>query len=258
MLNSVGGNGVNKTSDKWKKVWSDWKTKTKKKASLINRDVRGTGGGPGRGKPLSRLEERVLRLIGITAFTGTEAIEEAGFQEPSQPQGPQVNRGETEERIITSIPAPEEMTMEALPLENTVPNVTSASRAHPVSPVPGPSHSRTIQGERSPVSAGPSTPRRRRRCQTPFDRATSEFVAIEGKRLRFERERDARLYELETERLKIEAQRIQVDRERVQVEAERVRVEEVRTRIEADIRDSTKQLNSRISQLILLLENLIG
>lgn len=66
-------------------VWSDWKTKTKKKASLINRDIRGTGGGPGRGKPLSRLEERVLRVIGVTAITGSQAIQEAGFQvsEPS-------------------------------------------------------------------------------------------------------------------------------------------------------------------------------
>lgn len=61
-------------------VWSDWKTKTKKKASLINRDIHGTGGGPGRGKPLSRLEERVLRIIGVTAITGSQAIQEAGFQ----------------------------------------------------------------------------------------------------------------------------------------------------------------------------------
>ncbi|XP_041979719.1 uncharacterized protein LOC121733514 [Aricia agestis] len=138
----------------------------------------------------------------------------------------------------------------------TVPaDVTSPPPAHPVSPVPGPSNSRTIQGERSPVS---SSPRRRslrqRRRQTPFDRATSEFVAIEENRLRFERDRDARLYELENERLKIEAQRVQLDRERVQVEAERVWVEEVHTHVEADLRDSTQQLNLRIIALMSLLE----
>lgn len=113
--------------------------------------------------------------------------------------------------------------------------------------------------ERSPVSAGPSTPRRRhlrqrRLRQTPFDRATSEFVAIEENRLRFERERDARQHELETERLKLETQRVQLDRERVQVEAERVRVEDVRTRVEADLRDYTQQLNLKITALMSLLE----
>lgn len=113
--------------------------------------------------------------------------------------------------------------------------------------------------ERSPVSAGPSTPRRRRLRQrrlrqTPFDRATSEFVAIEENRLRFERERDARLNELETERLRIEAQRVQLDRERIQVEADRVRVEEVRTRVEADLRDSIQQLNLKITAVMSLLE----
>lgn len=61
-------------------VWSDWKTKTKKKASVINRDIHGTGGGPSRGKPLSRLEERVLRIIGVSSITGNQAVQEAGFQ----------------------------------------------------------------------------------------------------------------------------------------------------------------------------------
>ncbi|KAJ8710230.1 hypothetical protein PYW07_009596 [Mythimna separata] len=88
--------------------------------------------------------------------------------------------------------------------------------------------------ERSPVSAGPSTPRRhrvrqRRLRQTPFDRATSEFVAIEESRLRLERERETRQHNLEMEQLRIEAQR-------VQVEAERVRVEEARMRLETDLR----------------------
>ncbi|CAG4965629.1 unnamed protein product [Parnassius apollo] len=246
ILNSVGRCGVNKTSDKWKRVWSDWKTKTKKKASLINRDIHGTGGGSGRGKPLSRLEERVLRVIGVTAITGSQAIQEAGFQEPSQPQVS--NTADTAGRMSS----PAEIELLALPsaAEDTpiaVPANVTSPPAHPVSPVPGPSNSRTIQGERSPVSAGPSTPRhrhlrQRRLRQTPFDRATSEFVAIEENRLRFERERDVRQHELETERLKIEAQRLQLDRERV-------RVEEVRTHVEADLRDYIQELNLKITLL---------
>ncbi|CAG5019206.1 unnamed protein product [Parnassius apollo] len=246
ILNSVGRCGVNKTSDKWKRVWSDWKTKTKKKASLINRDIHGTGGGSGRGKPLSRLEERVLRVIGVPAITGSQAIQEAGFQEPSQPQVSNTadtagRMSSTAEIELLALPSAAEDTPIAVPA-----NVTSPP-AHPVSPVPGPSNSSTIQGERSPVSAGPSTPRhrhlrQRRLRQTPFDRATSEFVAIEENRLRFERERDVRQHELETERLKIEAQRLQLDRERV-------RVEEVRTRVEADLRDYIQELNLKITLL---------
>ncbi|CAG4953291.1 unnamed protein product [Parnassius apollo] len=194
ILNSVGGCGVNKTSDKWKRVW---------------------------GKPLSRLEERVLRVIGVTAITGSQAIQEAGFQEPSQPQVS--NTADTAGRM--SLPA--EIELLALPsaAEDTpiaVPANVTSPPAHPVSPVPGPSNSRTIQGERSSVSAGPSTPRhrhlrQRRLRQTPFDRATSEFIAIEENRLHFGRKRDVRQHELETERLKIEAQRLQLDRERVRV-----------------------------------------
>lgn len=107
--------------------------------------------------------------------------------------------------------------------------------------------------ERSPVSPGASTPRRhrvrqRRLRQTPFDRATSEFVAIEKNRLRLEHERETLRHNLDMERLKIEAQR-------VQVEAERVRVEEARMGIEADLRASNHMLSSQITTLIALLEN---
>ncbi|KAJ8728588.1 hypothetical protein PYW07_006284 [Mythimna separata] len=92
-----------------------------------------------------------------------------------------------------------------------------------------------------------NTVRQRRLHQTPFDRATSEFVAIEESRLRLERKTKKRQNSLEMERLKIEAQR-------VQVEAERVRVEEARMRIEADLRASNHQLSSQITALIALLE----
>lgn len=61
-------------------MWSDWKTKTKKKASTINKNNQGTGGGPSTVRPLNPLEERVLRIIGIGSITGNQEVPEAGFE----------------------------------------------------------------------------------------------------------------------------------------------------------------------------------
>lgn len=44
-------------------MWSDWKTRTKKKASTIHTHRRGTGGGPASSLVLSPIEERVLALM---------------------------------------------------------------------------------------------------------------------------------------------------------------------------------------------------
>ncbi|XP_050558751.1 myb/SANT-like DNA-binding domain-containing protein 4 isoform X1 [Spodoptera frugiperda] len=252
ILNAVGG-GINKTADKWKRVWSDWKTKTKKKASVINRDIHGTGGGPSRGKPLSRLEERVLRIIGVSSITGNQAVQEAGFQEEPQPQ---VRHAADTTDTVPSLVDETEFTIIEIAPESTstsvpVPDITVPPN-RPDSPVPGPSNCRTVQRERSPISPGASTPRRhrvrqRRLRQTPFDRATSEFVAIEKNRLRLEQERETRQHNLDMERLKIEA-------ERVKMEADRVRVEEARLAIEADLLASNQTLSSQITSLISLLE----
>lgn len=113
--------------------------------------------------------------------------------------------------------------------------------------------------ERSPISPVTSTPRRhrvrqRRLRQTPFDRATSEFVAIEKNRLRLEQERETRQHNLDMERIKIEAERVKMEADRVRVEANRVRVEEARLAIEADLLASNQTLSSQITSLISLLE----
>ncbi|XP_047534994.1 uncharacterized protein LOC125069518 [Vanessa atalanta] len=65
LLNSIGG-GVVKPRDKWKKVWADWKAKTKKKALAIRREASGTGGGPSSRQTLTASEERVLSIMGST------------------------------------------------------------------------------------------------------------------------------------------------------------------------------------------------
>ncbi|CAG4968568.1 unnamed protein product [Parnassius apollo] len=82
----------------------------------------------------------MLRVIGVTAITGSQAIQEAGFQEPSQPQV-----SNTADRILS----PAEIELLELPSAAedtpiTVPANVTSPPAHPVSPVP-PSNSRTIQ-----------------------------------------------------------------------------------------------------------------
>ncbi|RVE39790.1 hypothetical protein evm_015560 [Chilo suppressalis] len=78
ILNAVGG-GVNKTTDKWKKVWADWKSKTKKKGLIIRSHARGTGGGPASQQILSALDERVLAIMGPLAVEGQASVQELGF-----------------------------------------------------------------------------------------------------------------------------------------------------------------------------------
>ncbi|KAJ8704252.1 hypothetical protein PYW08_012976 [Mythimna loreyi] len=65
VLNSMAG-GVIKPLIKWKKVWTDWKTKTKKKSLAIRREASGTGGGPSSRQILTALEERVLGIMDCT------------------------------------------------------------------------------------------------------------------------------------------------------------------------------------------------
>ncbi|XP_048488220.1 uncharacterized protein LOC119692884 isoform X2 [Plutella xylostella] len=61
ILNS-DGSGMPKKVDKWKKVWSDYKNNTKKKAKRIQRATCCPEGGPKHVAPLTDLEKRVLVL----------------------------------------------------------------------------------------------------------------------------------------------------------------------------------------------------
>ncbi|XP_075971249.1 uncharacterized protein LOC142973448 [Anticarsia gemmatalis] len=65
--------GDSKGTEKWKKVWSDLKNNTKKKASRIQRAV---AGGPPVQAPLHDLEKRVLQILAKPQATGyTSEIE---------------------------------------------------------------------------------------------------------------------------------------------------------------------------------------
>ncbi|CAG9786538.1 unnamed protein product [Diatraea saccharalis] len=67
--------GETKTTEKWKKVWSDLKNNIKKKAAKIHKAAYGTGGGPALQIRLTELEERVLNIIGPQSATGLPVVE---------------------------------------------------------------------------------------------------------------------------------------------------------------------------------------
>ncbi|XP_048488154.1 uncharacterized protein LOC105388475 [Plutella xylostella] len=78
ILNS-DGSGTAKTVEKWKKVWSDFKNNTKRKAIKIQRAASGPGGGPRGGHaPLSDLERRALVLAGAPGLGGDVCSTELG------------------------------------------------------------------------------------------------------------------------------------------------------------------------------------
>ncbi|XP_050497713.1 uncharacterized protein LOC126878857 [Diabrotica virgifera virgifera] len=78
-LNSLGYG--EKSVEGWRKTLTDWKSKTKAKAATLRRDQGQTGGGSPHLPPLSPLEERILSLMGVTAFMGNETVPELGFGE---------------------------------------------------------------------------------------------------------------------------------------------------------------------------------
>lgn len=71
-LNSTGG--PQRNLGQWKKVFIDWKCNVRKKARLIKKSLRQTGGGDPE-KPLNDLEEKLLDLTGKLVVDGIEVDE---------------------------------------------------------------------------------------------------------------------------------------------------------------------------------------
>ncbi|XP_037970374.2 uncharacterized protein LOC105388476 [Plutella xylostella] len=87
VLNS-DSSGTAKTVDKWKKVWSDFKNNTKRKAAKIQRAASSPAAdGPGSSLVLTDLEQRVLVVAGCPAPAGLlnveVNIEEIGGETPN-------------------------------------------------------------------------------------------------------------------------------------------------------------------------------
>ncbi|CAH1637275.1 unnamed protein product [Spodoptera littoralis] len=270
ILNAVGG-GVSKTTDKWKKVWADWKSKTKKKALTIRHHARGTGGGPASGQNLSATDERMLAIMGPLAVTGQVSVEELGFNRPlntaqedpvaqddpvtqdnsvfleildDTPQlntlSPQPSTSQPSNNWLppsTPSPLPLVLTQTstqgrqpvapAPPATPTTAAPSPPTRAEPTTPrrrrLPAPRTSaispstRRRPRLRSPATpqsaASPDRPRlraRRRQAPTPFERAASEFTAVELRRLELEEVRTRQQHERDMRALEVEHERNQV------------------------------------------------
>ncbi|XP_053616903.1 uncharacterized protein LOC128678998 [Plodia interpunctella] len=78
------GTGDSRTEEKWRKVWTDFKNNTKRKAAKLNRSMTGTGGGPALKISLTDLEFRVLAIMGEQAASGMNTIPEVGFEHVEQ------------------------------------------------------------------------------------------------------------------------------------------------------------------------------
>ncbi|KAK4882264.1 hypothetical protein RN001_005583 [Aquatica leii] len=60
---NASGNGLPKTAEQWRNIWTEWKYNVKKKSREIHLHLTSTGGGAATEKKLSDMEERLLHLI---------------------------------------------------------------------------------------------------------------------------------------------------------------------------------------------------
>ncbi|XP_071576516.1 uncharacterized protein [Temnothorax nylanderi] len=97
LLNSIGKGS--KTVTEWKKSFNDWKSNTKKKYSIIRQSQTGTGGGPSCGLMLSDIELRLLQLMGQTALTGDEGVQEYGLPKQNLMQKTRKNMNASSETV---------------------------------------------------------------------------------------------------------------------------------------------------------------
>ncbi|GBP63360.1 hypothetical protein EVAR_41948_1 [Eumeta japonica] len=174
LLNASGCECI-KTMEKWKKVWVDWKNKTKKKAASIRTEI-SCGGGASRKLILSEQEQRLLSIIGKSAVMGRGP--EIGFQNVIVPvEQEALNQSQLSRTPAPAIPA-------ASRILSTRPNTEDEEDAEP------------------PRTAGRASThrvdRRRRRRPTPFQMASVQFAEIEQRRL------DLKERRLEVDRLREE------------------------------------------------------
>ncbi|KAL0871681.1 hypothetical protein ABMA27_004199 [Loxostege sticticalis] len=188
LLNS-DPSGAEKSEDKWRKVWSDFKNNCKKKVARINRSISGTGGGPALASQLTDLEQRVVAIVGIQAATGLDKVEEAGFG--------QVEVDETQkETVAQPIPSTQIIPDEDWNLPGT--SQMSPPRPPPVAeefevlPIPSPDETEAWQ---------PPQKRKKTACNTKQP-ASQLFLEAERNARELEREQNNRMHEIERERIR--------------------------------------------------------
>ncbi|CAD0198172.1 unnamed protein product [Chrysodeixis includens] len=222
ILNSVPG-GVQKASDKWKKVWADWKSKTKKKAITIHRHRNETKGiGPRSKLSLTTFEERLLVIMGAVKAKRQYNIEDNSsmaipMSETSDDDGSKSPSPSPSELITPNTPSPSSSRdqIQQSSSQEQAQSYTNHGQSqqfynqkqfhHPTITTRPMTNLRMQTSPHSmPNSAHRLITRPRRKViQIPFDRTTSEFLALEKRRLALEemRERNnSRRIDVEVER----------------------------------------------------------
>ncbi|XP_050065583.1 uncharacterized protein LOC126554567 [Aphis gossypii] len=72
VLNSIPG--PIKDWKAWRRTWQDLKADAKKKQAQINKNLKGTGGGPSTAGSLDSLSETVVGMIGVVPISGDPLI----------------------------------------------------------------------------------------------------------------------------------------------------------------------------------------
>ncbi|KAG5870319.1 hypothetical protein JTB14_038402 [Gonioctena quinquepunctata] len=75
-LNSSGG--PQRSTNAWKRIFSDWKSAVRKRARAIKVGEKKTGGGPPE-KPLNDLEQKLIDLSGVVVIDGFAGVPELGL-----------------------------------------------------------------------------------------------------------------------------------------------------------------------------------
>ncbi|RVE41048.1 hypothetical protein evm_014303 [Chilo suppressalis] len=180
-LNSDGA-GESRSEEKWRKVWTDFKNNTKRKAAKLNKSMSGTGGGPALKITLTDLELRVLALMGEQAATGMTTISEVGFEHLEQEVelvSQNVDSNLEEETYLWKEPSPQ------LDKGDEDWNLPGTSQA----PAPAP--------------PAPSPPAPAKKWTQPAKKSrNSGNKRLEDLFLKAERDRDKMYYELEKEKIR--------------------------------------------------------
>ncbi|CAH1642904.1 unnamed protein product [Spodoptera littoralis] len=194
-LNAVD-NVRQKSPDKWKKVWTDWKSKTKRKARSLrqaNADSRPTGE-----LMLTPLERRILAVPSpweVKQETEEVLNEELEEQEDNSPQN-SVNAKQSDEELSASEEAASDMDQTESPTD-VKPPTHGRSTTKPT---------RTPYNMRSRLKSDPST-RSPGKSNTGLEKVLNQFASIELRRLQAEEERDRLQHERETRWIEVESER---------------------------------------------------
>ncbi|XP_052757271.1 uncharacterized protein LOC113510149 isoform X2 [Galleria mellonella] len=207
ILNSKG-NGVRKSSEKWKKVWVDWKTKTKKKAFLIKQRGRWSAN-----RRLTAPEERVLAVMEASSIRQAKEqfrVEDEDMSSLRDYEAPTTDANLcVKQEVTVDQPYLEISGIEIYqtPTQQPQPKAPSPAAEAPASPAEAPSSPELVQRVRRPSPVRLRPRRRRRSPRSTSESVASEFASIEHRRLDLEEMRLKDLHVREMEKLRLEAQK---------------------------------------------------